>query len=133
LFSRNLEEIECDGGDSPFIEATLFDLISAFSKILKSISKEAFHQVIKDEFTVAEKVHEIFHILLKQEKVLFTKLFREAKNKFEIITIFLAILELIRLKEVVIIQNKLFDDIELCRNSSKIDAPNISNSAYEEI
>ena len=122
-FTRFPATIEIDGGDSPFLEASLFDLISAFSKVLKNMPKDIFHRVIKDEFTVAEKVHEIFHLLVENDALLFSSLFKKSKNRFEAITIFLAVLELIRLKEIRIVQNRLFEDIEIRRNAEKAAAP----------
>ena len=116
IFSRFGVEPEIDGGDSPFFEGSLFDLITAFSKVLKNLPKESFHEVLKDEFTVAEKVHEIFHRLMKEPVIYFTELFKSAKNKFEVITTFLAILELIRLKEIAISQMNHFGEIEISRN-----------------
>lgn len=115
--------VEMEGGDSPFLEASLFDLISAFSKVLKALPKETFHQIIRDEFTVAEKVHEIFHLLVQNNSVFFSTLFEKSKNKLEAITIFLALLELIRLREVVFVQNRLFEDIEIMRNTDNTLAP----------
>lgn len=116
FFTRYNVEPEIDGGDSPFLEVSLFDLISAFSLVLKNLPKSDVHQVIKDEFTVAEKVHEIFHRLVKEPVLYFSQLFKSAKNKFEVITTFLAILELIRLKEVKIRQEGHFGEIEIIRN-----------------
>ena len=121
FFTRYPAPVEMDAGDSPFLEASLFDLISAFSKVLKGMPKDVFHKVIKDEFTVAEKVHEIFHRLVQSKTLFFSHLFKESKNRFEAITIFLAVLELIRLKEVIIVQNVLFEDIEIRRNTDKIE------------
>lgn len=119
-YTRYPSSVELDARDSPFFEASLFDLISAFSKVLKAMPKESFHKIVKDEFTVAEKVHEIFHLLVSRQSVLFSELFAKSKNKLEAVTIFLALLELIRLKEVVFFQSKLFDDIEVRRNSENI-------------
>lgn len=116
LFTRFNVEPEIDGGDSPFFEGTLFDLLTALSKILKSLPKTDPHEVEKDEFSVAEKVHEIFHRLVKEPVVYFTAFFKSAKNKFEVITTFLAILELIRLKEVAVSQSDHFGEIEIRRN-----------------
>ncbi|PIU42003.1 MAG: chromosome segregation protein ScpA [Candidatus Omnitrophica bacterium CG07_land_8_20_14_0_80_42_15] len=99
-----------------YFEASLFDLLSAFNKVMKEIPKDTFHQVIKDEFTVEEKMHDIFHMLVKKTVIYVTELFKSAKNKREIITIFLALLELIRLKEVVIMQKQMFGDIEIVQN-----------------
>jgi segregation and condensation protein A len=103
-----------------FFEASLFDLITAFTKVLKDIPKDVFHEVIKDEFTVSEKIHDILHMLVEKPLVLFTYLFRTAKNKMEIITMFLALLELIRLKEVTVRQSAPFTDIEITRNTEAV-------------
>jgi len=100
-----------------FFEASLFDLITAFTKVLKDIPKEIFYQVIKDEFTVSEKIHDILHILVERNKIIFTELFNKAKNKFEIITTFLALLELIKMKEIVVMQAGQFGEIEIMRNT----------------
>lgn len=121
VFSRTASDIDKLGsGDGPYFEASLFDLITAFTKVLKEIPKESFYEVIKDEFTVEQKMHDIFHQLVEQPAVYFTKLFAKAKNKLEIIAIFLALLELIRLKEVAIRQTSLFGEIEILRNTSNI-------------
>lgn len=103
-----------------YFEASLFDLINAFSQALKEVPAELFYEVIKDEFTIEEKIHEILHLLLDSSLVLLSELFKKAKNKFEIIVTFMAILELIRLKEVKIRQQKLFSDIEIIRNKNNI-------------
>ncbi len=106
--------------DSPFFEASIFDLLTAFSKILRDVPRETFHRIVKDEFTVGEKIHDIFHMLINQPKIYLSKLFNKAKNKLEIIVTFLAVLELIRLKEILVIQKEPFDEIEIIRNPSTI-------------
>ena len=116
IFTRFGVEPELEGDDNPFLEVSLFDLLSAFSLVLKNLPKSDFHNVEKDEFTVAEKVHEIFHRLVKEPLIFFSDLFKSAKNKFEVITTFLAVLELIRLKEVLIRQENHFSEIEISRN-----------------
>ncbi|MFH1354592.1 MAG: segregation/condensation protein A [Candidatus Omnitrophota bacterium] len=103
-----------------YFEASIFDLINAFSRALKDIPKDVFYQVIKDEFTIEEKVHDILHLLLDIESMKLSELFIKAKSKIEIIVIFLAILELVRTKEVVARQQGLFDEIELTRNKENI-------------
>jgi segregation and condensation protein A len=78
---------------------------------------DTVHEVTKDEFTVAEKVHEIFHRLMEKPVIYFSELFRQARNKFEAITTFLALLELIRMKEVLVCQHSHFGEIEIARNA----------------
>ena len=62
------------------------------------------------------KIHDLLHLIRDNQGVSVTSLFDKAKNKLEIIATFLALLELIRLKEVLIIQKELFGEIEITRN-----------------
>ena len=103
-----------------YFEASLFDLITAFSAALEGVPKELFYEVIKEEFTVEDKVHDILHMLLASSGLRLSELFAKAKNKLEIIVTFLAILELIRLKEIIARQKGLFQEIEITRNKENI-------------
>jgi len=134
--AQNLKEREAKQGDvfkrpkvaqqeipeenQGYFEASLFDLITAFSKALEEVPKELFYEVIKDEFSVEDKIHNILHMLLNAPSVCLSDLFKQAKNKLEIIVTFLAILELIRLKEIIARQRELFQEIEIIRNKENI-------------
>jgi segregation and condensation protein A len=114
------EEAVKEKDKEKYFEASLFDLLTAFKEVLKDIPVDLFYEAIKDEFTVEEKIHEILHLLLDEEMILLSFLFKKAKNKLEIIVTFLAILELIRLKEIKVIQEKLFGEIKIIRNTNNI-------------
>jgi segregation and condensation protein A len=103
-----------------YFEASIFDLINAFTQALKDVPKELFYEVIKDEFTIEDKIHQILHLLLERASMSLSELFGQAKNKLEIIVTFLAILELIRLKEIVARQKEIFSEIEVTRNKENI-------------
>ncbi|MBU1726693.1 MAG: segregation/condensation protein A [Candidatus Omnitrophica bacterium] len=122
VFKRPKVEIDKDkeADKGHYFEASIFDLINAFSQALKDIPKEVFYEVIKDEFTIEEKVHGILHLLLVNPSMRISELFAKAKNKLEVIVTFLAILELIRMKEAVVMQNSLFSEIEVRRNANNI-------------
>ncbi len=119
VFTRTVSVSDKENQESYF-EASLFDLISAFSKAMKEIPKELLYEVIKDEFTVEEKIHDLLHLLLNAPVISVQGLFGKARNKFEIVVTFLAVLELIRLKEIVIVQKEAFGEIEVIRNQEKI-------------
>ena len=122
IFGRGANNFDIDTtqDSKPCFEASLFDLITAFNNVLKDIPKEVFYEVIKDEFTVEGKMHDIFHLLVSKTVIYFSDLFKNAKSKFEIVTIFLAILELIRLKEIVAVQDRPFGEIKVERNPENI-------------
>ncbi len=114
MFTRStVADIE---SEEKFFEASLFDLITALTRVLKDVPKEVFQEIIKDEFTVEQKVHDLLHMLVEKPVIYLTELFKKAKSKLEIIATFLAVLELIRLKEIIVAQKKSFDDIEVIRN-----------------
>lgn len=117
---KSLGEEITEDNQGVYFEASLFDLITAFSAALEGIPKELFYEVIKDEFTVEDKVHDILHLLLTFPSLKLSELFTKAKNKMEIIVVFLAVLELIRLKEIVARQKGLFQEIEITRNKENI-------------
>ena len=114
MFTRDIP-FEVEPGEV-FFEASLFDLIAAFTRVLKDVPKEMFQEIIKDEFTVEQKVHDLLHMLVKSPAMSLFDLFKNAKNKPEIIATFLAVLELIRLKEIIVVQKQNFSDIEIIRN-----------------
>ena len=114
-----------------YFETSLFDLINAFTEALKRAPEEILHEIIKEEFTVEQKIHDILHLLLDKSSIQLSTLFRKSRNKVEIIATFLAILELIRLKEVKIVQKQLFGEIEILRNKDNI-VPVEDDSASDE-
>lgn len=120
VFTRTPIEMQASG--EVYFEASLFDLISAFSKALKDIPKELFYEVIKDEFTVEEKIHDLLHLFLNKPAVCLSELFAMAKNKLELVVVFLAVLELIRLKEIIIAQKEIFGEVQVMRNQERITA-----------
>ncbi|MFH1198577.1 MAG: segregation/condensation protein A [Candidatus Omnitrophota bacterium] len=122
VFKRPAMEAEKEiAGEAPvYFEASIFDLINAFSKAIEEVPREMFYEVIKDEWTVEQKVHDILHLLLVVDSAPLSELFSKAKNKLEIIVTFLAILELTRMKEIVARQRRVFEEIEISRNKNNI-------------
>ncbi|MCF7908848.1 MAG: segregation/condensation protein A [Candidatus Omnitrophica bacterium] len=106
------------GNSEVYIEASIFDLISAFKTALKEIPKDIFFEVVKDEFTVEEKIHDLLHLLLVKDKVSLSDLFSSAKSKLETVVTFLAILELIKLREIAAVQEELFGPILITRREN---------------
>ena len=74
----------------------------------KNIEKIA----LVDKYTVAEKVKEMYKILIKQKKFIFNKLFTiNKKEKQEVVTAFSGLLEMSRRSKVETSQEELFGDI----------------------
>ena len=98
-------------------EVGIFDLISAFQKVLKKIEskRENLREIFEENFTVSDKIDFIIRAVAGEKSVTFSALFESAASRTEIAVTFLALLELIRMKQLRVVQDALFAEIEICR------------------
>ncbi|WP_028561343.1 segregation and condensation protein A [Paenibacillus pinihumi] len=88
------------------------DLIAAFQKALKRAARRAFVATVKrDEISVKDRIQNIVNLLREHETVRFSRLVRPDMERHEIVVTFLAILELMKMKQIRCFQHQLFDDI----------------------
>lgn len=100
-----------------YIEATLFDLVSAFKSILvESEKREYVREITREVVTVEQKMEEIMNLLQDENATIqFSQIFKNALTRLEIVVSFLALLELIRLRKIRAVQKRLFAEIELVK------------------
>tara|TARA_B100001245_G_scaffold235585_1_gene223807 strand:- start:176 stop:1357 length:1182 start_codon:yes stop_codon:yes gene_type:complete len=102
-------------------EASIFDLIGAVNQVLKRFEETEKQraaktgEIIADQWSVTEKIALIRGILLERKTIRFVELFESAGSRLEIITTFLAVLELAKLKQLIAIQGERFGEIELAK------------------
>ncbi|WP_114495121.1 segregation and condensation protein A [Fontibacillus phaseoli] len=91
------------------------DLIAVFQKaIRKAVKRNAVARIHRDEISVKDRIREVVSALERVGKggrLLFSKLLHQEMYRHEIVVTFLAVLELMKMKQIVCYQNKLFDDI----------------------
>ena len=95
------------------VNATLFDLLSAFRTVLQGIPEGQLTELQEEIFTVQQKITEIMGRFKKSKRLEFSSLFSSVCSKLEIIVTFLAILELIRTRRIIARQAQLFSKIWL--------------------
>ncbi|MGT2935106.1 segregation/condensation protein A [Streptococcus castoreus] len=97
-------------------DKTVMDLFLAFSKIMAA-KEEAFkksHTVIeRDNYRIEDMMVRIEKRLDAKKVIFLTEVFEECQNRNEVITLFLASLELIKLHKVVVEQSSNFGQIIL--------------------
>jgi len=98
VFTRSAVLDLPDEAGGEIIDANVFDLLSAFQRVLKGKSFAEDYEIKVSVISVSEKMEEILEILNGSESVTFNSLFTELISKQEVIAAFLALLELIRLK-----------------------------------
>ena len=114
LFPRMPETVEQP--ERPLGDVSVFDLINAFNKILKRIdTKENLREIFEENYTVSDKIDLIMKLMASDVPLKFTELFASAASRTEIVVTFLALLELIRLKQLRSTQDGAFGEIELRR------------------
>ncbi|NLG34723.1 MAG: segregation/condensation protein A [Lentisphaerae bacterium] len=110
------------GGDLPKIEpepgvgldeVSLFDLIAALNEALKRVREIEFDTIVDDPFTVSDKIEEVLRRTRAGERFTLSELFGQAVTRNEISCAFLAVLELIRLRQIRIRQAVEFGEIEI--------------------
>lgn len=93
---------------------TLWDLVKAFQEALASPPQEVIYDIVREELTIAQMIEEIRTVLQsREEPVPLRDLWRRFPTRRGLITLFLALLELIRLEAVVAVQSELFATIVL--------------------
>jgi len=92
-------------------DVSLFDLISAFSDVLRKTAVEEIGEIFADRFSVSDKIDGILRAVSNREEVAFSSLFSESPLRHEVICTFLALLELIRLRQVRALQKDRFGEI----------------------
>lgn len=127
IFKRAPADPNCEeslaSGDEHY-EVDMFDLMRAFAAVLERLPKEIkSHEVQVDHVSITERIYSILDLLKKAESLEFSELFEGVASKAELVTSFLAILEMARLKLVAMTQVGQFAPIRLRRN---IDVSEIS-------
>lgn len=96
-------------------------LIEAVKRLLvkmnrfDDIRQGYFKDIKRDVYTVDDKIFKVRQRLLSQDAFTFTMLFDESISKEEVVVTFLALLELLKLKEISIVQEALFGEIQIVK------------------
>ncbi len=105
-------------------DMSIFDLLNAFNKVLKRAEdNDELREIFEDRFTVSDKIDFILKLTRIEEKTSFSRLFEGSASRTEIIVTFLALLELIRLKQIRIQQADSFGEIDITRAQPEAAAP----------
>lgn len=106
--------------EEPIREVELWDLVSAFGRILRENSSKVKHTVVYDETPISTYMKRIHSRLQHEGRIAFRQLFTRGQHKTAMVGTFLASLELVRHEFANVYQDCNFGEIELSyRQSSK--------------
>lgn len=88
-------------------------LADFFRTVLKDIEPivELPRDVVRRTVSMQEKIANIQFQISKQAKIQFSKMMKESKSKMEVIVTFLALLELVKQRTIVVRQESIFEEI----------------------
>jgi segregation and condensation protein A len=93
-------------------DVTLFDLVDALREVLSRVPERIdIHAVDIERVTVEEEMERIAGMTREQGSVVFSLLFGSSRTRADVVTTFIALLELVRLGTVIARQEKPFGEI----------------------
>ncbi len=117
IFARRPGKLQFEG-DAPQRkpEVSIFDLLNAVNSILKRVNqRDDLRDIFEDKWSVSEKIEVMMKLTSEKPLVKFSELFNGEMSRPEVICTFLALLELIRLKQLVCVQSEDFADIDITK------------------
>jgi segregation and condensation protein A len=122
IFPRLPGKLEFESAvPAPKPDVSIFDLLNAVNSILKRFEqRDGSRDIFEDKWTVSEKIEFILKVIAGRGSLKFSELFENAASRSEVICTFLALLELIRLKQLACAQPEDFSEIEIRLASASI-------------
>ncbi len=117
-----------DLGEEAIQEVELWDLVSAFGRIMRDVEAGKPSNIVYDDTPIHVYMAQIVSRLAERGRIAFRELFRPDLHKSAQIGMFLAILELVRHHQIRADQNQLFSEIWIVPGpaaSSEIDASKV--------
>jgi len=94
------------------LDATLFDLMGSFREALTALPED-IKEIMYKEIPIETKIREILDVLEGKQYVSFTEILKMQKSRMALIVCFMAVLELVKSRQIAAKQSELFDEIRI--------------------
>ena len=105
-------KIESDDANAE-ISATVFDLLSVFQKVAARHKEEVKMEIEREEISLADMIRSLKKRIMEVSELSLLSFFEEMHSHRELVTAFIAVLEIVRTESVKLVQKKTFGDILL--------------------
>lgn len=109
--TNDLAGRHCDLAEQPIREVELWDLVSAFGRLLRDNAAARTSSIVYDDTPIHVFMQRIHQRLADADRLAFSTLFRPGMLKSTQVGMFLAILELVRHRHVQAEQNAIFGEL----------------------
>lgn len=114
------QEVTFVTDDEPSIgPISLFDLLSAFREVYRRLENQSIHQIVTPSVSVEEQIDFIESFIKDRERISFSELMQHAHthSRSALVATFVALLELIRSRVILIKQSEVFGEIWIFNKS----------------
>ncbi|MBS1795674.1 MAG: segregation/condensation protein A [Acidobacteria bacterium] len=108
VFARG--RIESDDNNAE-TNASVFDLLTVFQKILARHKEEIQMEIEREEISLADMIRDLKKRIFSGKELNLLKFFEEIRTRRELVTAFIAVLEIVRTESVRLMQKTTFGDI----------------------
>ena len=116
VFGREGAGGEAQLGEEPEValgEVGLFELMAAFGEVMERLGRRAPGEIVGERHTVGEKMETLQAALASEGRVALSRWLERAESRSEAVCVFLAVLEMVRLRLARAVQEAPFGEIEL--------------------
>ncbi len=113
-FTRGTIETDDDIGE---VDATVFDLLKIFQQIAARHIDEIKMEIEREEISLADMIKSLKRRIFDDGELSLLKFFEEMHTRRELVTAFIAVLEIVRTESVKLLQTQTFGDIILRRTN----------------
>jgi segregation and condensation protein A len=113
VFARSPARDESETESDVVYDVTLGDLLDALQEVLKRAAPEVVHEVILEHISLRERIVFLLDTLRERTSMFFSEAFPPSSTRLQILTTFLAVLELVRTRMVSVLQEERFGPITM--------------------
>lgn len=130
LYERGMVPGSDEMGPLPLASVTLFDLLDALNRVMSRLpSEQPVYAVEGEAYDVDDKMSLIASTVAEQGSMLFTDLLMRCRARLEMVVTFMALLELIKLGQIVIVQSENFGEIRILHREPEGSGPDASDES----
>jgi segregation and condensation protein A len=107
---------EAETGEDMIRDVTFFDLIASFKFAMDRIPKRMFHEIVKINVTVEEQIAFLEELFSHRSEATFFEIVKDFTERIRIVVTFLALLEVIRSKKIIVRQLFPYGELSIMRN-----------------
>jgi len=108
--------METEEDERSLSDVSLFDLIASFQYAIARMPKKFIHEIVRINVTIDEQIEFILDFFSRRSEATFADLVEGMSDKIRVVVTFIALLEVIRSRKLIVRQAEPFKELSIMRN-----------------